>query len=411
MDAKKQGSLMEHQFVQKAKTLVDSYEKYGFMDNPNAPGLKTPMERAVMAQLLDNTTKFVSHQQFGRTFGIDEIIESLQETTTPIKTTAWSGATMIPVVLGFVRKMMPKIFGLELVNVQPMDRPSGRVFYIDRYRHNDGTDDGRLEARAGWSYRSWINDPGEATTIAKSVSLTFTSANVSSVSHKLKTELSAEFQMDVEAYFGMDAVAMASDAVTDEFAMELNEILLKELHHNVQTAVYYGAKPSGYTHEEWDRELVNCFVRADELAYEKNRTYTNWIVVGSEMSALLQRLNVWDSVPESERPVNNTNLTRIGTLNNRWKVYRAALPFPTDEAMMGYKGTDWSDGILFYLPYLPLSFYGREQNVTTLVDTLSWWTRYATYMPTNANNGLAKVVTDPATYLGTSYPAFSPWTS
>lgn len=402
------GTLLEHEFIKKARPLMDTYSKLGLLDNPHAPTLKTEMDRAVMAQVLESTKTRLSMNEFRVDRPAEEI---LKETTTPIKTTAWSGATMIPVVLGFVRKMMPKMIGLELVNVQPMDRPTGRVFYVDRKRHNDGTASGIVEARAGWSYRSWDMGPGEATTIAKSVELEFTSADVTASSHKLKTQLSAEFQQDVQAYFGLDGVAMASDVVTDEFAMELDEIILSELHHNVQTTVYHGAKPSGYTFEEWDRRLIDSLVRADEIAFEKNRTYTNWIVCGSEMSVRLQRLATWETVPESDRPVMNANLSRIGTLNSRWKVYRATLPFPTGEAMLGYKGTNWTDAIMYYLPYVPLEFYGVDKNVETMVDTLSWLSRYATYIPTNASNGLAKVAIDEQTYTGQSYPAFVEWSS
>lgn len=46
---------------------------------------------------------------------------------------------------------------VNLYAVQPLDRPVGRVFYIARNRDNNGTTDGQVEQRAGWSYRSWAN--------------------------------------------------------------------------------------------------------------------------------------------------------------------------------------------------------------------------------------------------------------
>jgi len=409
MDERYKGTLMEQEFIRKNYALIEEYDKLGFIDNPNAPSLKSDMDRAIMARVLENTKAQMCNDLWRQDVPATALFQQMQETTTPIKTTSWSGATMIPVVLGYVRKMMPKMIALELVQTQPLSMPSGRVFYIDRKRHNDGTTNGIIEARAGWSYRSWITDPGEATTIAKSVDLTFTSADVTATAHKLKAQLSAEFQMDLRAYLGMDAVALASDTVTDEFAMELDETILYQLHHNVGTTVYHGAKPSGYTYEEWDRRLLDSIVRADEIAYNKHRTRTNWMVVGSEMSVRLQRLATWETVPESDRPVVAAGLVRIGTLNSRWRVYEMPLPFPTGEAMLGYKGANWTDGVFFYLPYLPLEFYDKDRNVETLVDTLTWWTRYTTYMPTNASNGLTKVAIDEGTYTGQSYPAFTEW--
>jgi len=121
-----------------------------------------------------------------------EMFGDLAEATTPTTTTAWSGATNLPLVLGYIRKIMPKMMALNLVQVQPMTKPSGRVFTLNRIRHDDGTDAGTLEIRYGWSYRSWVDDPGEVTAITKSVKFEMTSADVSVKSRKLKAETGIE---------------------------------------------------------------------------------------------------------------------------------------------------------------------------------------------------------------------------
>lgn len=122
----------------------------------------------------------------------DKITEAAGTATT----SAWSGATVLPLVLGYARKIMPKMQALNLYAVQPLDRPSGRVFYIARNRDNNNTTDGQVENRAGWSYRSWADDPGEATAITKGVTFTMTSSDVTATSHKLLAQTSIEVEQD-----------------------------------------------------------------------------------------------------------------------------------------------------------------------------------------------------------------------
>jgi hypothetical protein len=130
--------------------------------------------------------------------------DKINEAAGAATTSAWSGATTLPLVLGYARKIMPKMIALNLYAVQPLDRPTGRVFFIARNRDNNGTTDGQVEQRAGWSYRSWANDPGEVTAITKGVSFTITSTDVTATSHKLLAQTSIEVEQDLRAYFGIN---------------------------------------------------------------------------------------------------------------------------------------------------------------------------------------------------------------
>lgn len=116
--------------------------------------------------------------------------EKIQEAASAATTSAWSAATTLPLILGYARKIMPKMQAINLYAVQPLDRPTGLVYYIARNRDTNGTTDGQVEQRAGWSYRSWANDPGEATTITNGVTFTITSSNVTATSHKLLAQTS-----------------------------------------------------------------------------------------------------------------------------------------------------------------------------------------------------------------------------
>jgi len=409
------GLLTEKDYTESKRQLVDAWDKTPFLREANdiAP-LQNDYDVAVMAQICENYKTLANDGQWRNLSPVDAIVASqrLFETSTPTKTTAWSGATNLPLVLGYVRKMMPKVLGLELIQVQALDRPSGRVFYLNRIRHDDGTDDTNVEIRTGWSYRSWIDDPGEATSIVKTVKMTLTSADVAAKSHKLKAETSIEFEQDLRAYHNMDGRAVLAEAATDEFAMELSERILWRLWNGYGTLVQYGANPdtTAYSANDWSSRMFEAYNRADGLAWNKNRTRTNWIVAGNEHQIQLGILNATEaSGSMGEWPVGDAMLQRLGTMNNRWRVYVAAEPWPENDALLGYVGSTWTDAIMFYLPYVPLMVAGTHFDPTKQVWTISWLARDCFYLPTNSTNGLALVRIATSSISGISYPAMAEW--
>lgn len=122
----------------------------------------------------------------------DMLGHSIDEAATVAQTTGYSAATLLPMVLAMVRKIMPRLNATQFYQVQSLDRPQGIVYYLKRNRENNGTTDGEVEARAGWSYRSWAMSPGEAQSIVKSASFTITSGTVSVSNYKLLAKTSFE---------------------------------------------------------------------------------------------------------------------------------------------------------------------------------------------------------------------------
>jgi len=410
------GLLTERDYIESKKELVDAWDKTPFLrEADDIVPLKGDYQAAVMAQIFENYKREANAGGWRNLSPVDAIVASqkLFEASTPTKTTAWSGATNLPLVLGYVRKMMPKVFGLELIQVQALDRPSGRVFYLNRIRHDDGTDDTNVEIRGGWSYRSWIDDPGEATDIVKTVKMTLTSDDVSATSHKLKAETSIEFEQDLRAYHNMDGRAVLAEAATDEFAMELSERILWRLWNggSASTLVQYGSNPdtTAYSANAWAARMLEAYNRADGIAFNKNRTRCNWAVVGNEHQIQLGILNATEAASNiGQWPVGDGMLQRLGTLNNRWRCYVSALPWPENDALLGYVGESWTDAIMFYLPYVPLMVAGTHFNPTDQTWTISWLARDCFYLPTNSTNGLAMVRVATA-ISGISYPALTEW--
>jgi len=90
-----------------AKGLVSKWERTGLLE-----GLKNETERAGMAQLLENQAR--------------QLVREASGTGTAEGSEEWAG-----VALPLVRRIFAEFAAKEFVSVQPMNLPSGLVFYLD----------------------------------------------------------------------------------------------------------------------------------------------------------------------------------------------------------------------------------------------------------------------------------------
>ena len=92
---------------EEAKGLVSKWEKTGLLE-----GITTDFERAGIATLLENQAK--------------QLVSEASATGTSANSEEWAG-----VALPLVRRIFSEIAAKEFVSVQPMNLPSGLVFYLD----------------------------------------------------------------------------------------------------------------------------------------------------------------------------------------------------------------------------------------------------------------------------------------
>ena len=309
---------------------------------------------------------------------------------------------------------MPRLIGIRfLAQIQPLTVPSARVFFLRRDRHDDGTDTGAVEQRAGWSYRSWIDDPGENTAIVKSLKLTLTSQNlVDPISRKFKVETTIEAEQDIRAFFGLDAVAIISDAGADELAAEIDEeVLHKMWATGTGPTVQYGSVPTSpvdFSNDPsgWADRLMEAIYRTDELIYSKKRVRVNRMVVGSEFAIFLKRLRQFRSEDtNSFFGDQRVGVVRVGTLDSQYEVLQMPLPWPTDTAMLSFQGSSPLEGTYIWLPYIPLMQYSMDMDPSTMRRTISWLRRDTDFTVDKGYIGLTKV--DETNITGLSYPSFT----
>ena len=95
------------QLMSQTRGLVTKWEKTGLLE-----GIKSDMEKSHMSILLENQAK--------------QLIDEATRTGTSANSEQWAG-----VALPLVRRVFAEIAAKEFVSVQPMNLPSGLVFYLD----------------------------------------------------------------------------------------------------------------------------------------------------------------------------------------------------------------------------------------------------------------------------------------
>ena len=101
--------------MQETRNLRDKWDKTGLLE-----GLENDTEKSNMAILLENQAK--------------QLIEEATSTGTSANSEQWAG-----VALPLVRRVFAEFAAKEFVSVQPMNLPSGLVFYLDfKYGSNQG---------------------------------------------------------------------------------------------------------------------------------------------------------------------------------------------------------------------------------------------------------------------------------
>ena len=106
--------------------LEKKWEKTGLLE-----GLNNEVERKGMAVLLENQAK--------------QLVTEASGTGTDTKSEEWAG-----VALPLVRRIFAEIAAKDFVSVQPMNLPSGLVFYLDfKYGNNQGVGDNSTNSSGG----------------------------------------------------------------------------------------------------------------------------------------------------------------------------------------------------------------------------------------------------------------------
>ncbi len=394
------------------------------LDESSAGSIKDAHRRRVTAVVLENTAKAISEQQ-----------AALNETI-PASSTA-NVSNYDPVLIGLIRRAVPKLIAFDLIGVQPMTMPTGLVFAVrSRYTSNTGAEALFNEADSGFSAGAagtavgtdpvsptsgltpWDTTPGQFTrpggvatsagedfggaTTLNEMTFTIEKQTVTAKERALKAGYTVELAQDLKAVHGLDAESELSNILSNEVIAEIN----REVVRNLYTVAVPGAQTNTATPGTFDLDVdangrwsVERFKGlmfqierdANRVAQTTRRGRGNIILCSADVASALAmagKLDIGGLGSSEALTVDDTGNTFVGVLNGKYKVYIDPYMANGDAnqfALVGYKGTSAFDAGMFYCPYVPLTMY-RAVDPNTFQPKIAFKTRYG--IAGNPLNGL-----------------------
>lgn len=277
--------------------------------------------------------------------------------------------------ISLVRRIFPRLIANDLVSVQPMSQPTGKIFYFDiNYspaQVGSPLAYNRVDIPANFASNNNPSVPGyaaaaEAATVPQ-LSLQIEEVDVSAITRKLSAKWSMESEQDLFAYHGLNAENELMTALGDEIAREIDRDIIAALfafagagnvtwHYTVpSTGPYSLIDPKAY-----NRTLMDAIVDANNLIFKQRYRNASWIVCGTTTAGRLEKLDEFRLFPAAD-PVGTIvyGPHLFGTISGRWTVYKdpwldvvgAGGGVGGGEVLLlGYKGTTPLDTGYVYAP-------------------------------------------------------------
>lgn len=297
-----------------------------------------------------------SDKGFHRRIGTEILLDNAkwQMETTPQA----SVAAAAPYIFPMVRRIFPKLIANELVSVQPMSRPDGKVFYLDFYRNaTPGTSGDRVDLSIDEDYAD--RDQTVSHDVAE-ITFKITSASVTAKQKALKAKWEIETQQDLKAYHGEDAENILMATAGDEIVRETDQEIILDIESNVgagnvnwvytvpTTGAYSTLDPKVYKETLYDA-ITDC----NNLIFKKVYRNATWLIADPDTCARMEKLEKFKLFEGADDMTQNIGVIRFGTLAQKYKVYKHPW-FTANKILMGYKGTSWIETGYVYAPYIPL---------------------------------------------------------
>jgi hypothetical protein len=215
---------------------------------------------------------------------------------------------------------------------------------------------------------TWNGDPGENHIVCSyeynmecnqdltEVNLVVESEEIAAKTRKLKAVWSFEAQQDLRSQHNLDAEAELTAVLAQEINLEIDREVLTDLRNNAGTiAVWDFNTALGDTIKEKYESLYVKVVEVSNVVHRKTlRGGCNWLVTSPEVASVFETATAGFAPAPSETFTSSLGIQYVGTINNRWRLYKDPL-FPQGQILMGYKGDSYMDSGYFYCPYVPLT--------------------------------------------------------
>lgn len=248
---------------------------------------------------------------------------------------------------------------------------------------------------------AWCSyDSLELETEMGEVSFQLDSVTVSVTERKLRATWSPELAQDVSAFHNIDAEAELTAILSEQIAAEIDREILRDIRKSAPWTARWdyngwqrlGTTSTVYTQKDWNQTLMTKINQISaQIQKATLRGGANWIIVSSEISAVLNDLEYFHVTDASaEADSYNMGIEKIGALQGRYTV--TVDPYaPHWSLIMGHHGTSLLDTGYIYAPYVPMALTPVVYNPENFAPVRGIMTRYAKKMINNKYFGSIKV--------------------
>jgi hypothetical protein len=371
------------------RLVADLPDKY---EGQSAPIGNTPSHltspRAACRMILQNTAR-LSEGQFngpaaarsllaleqGKTeLAQDILLQSVnQSLPTGATTVAGDGAPLSNyLIFPLIRRVFPQYILSEIAAIQPMDRPNGKIFWLDQYRTEDPSAglESRIDLNTSSSpFNTSYADNATEGLAARIIRMKLSSELVEAKTKKLGAAWSIEEMQDLRAYHGLDAAQELLGGVARELALEVNaEVLNDMILQATAGALTFGTTipASGFVNQpEWDAYIWNYIQKMDNIIFgQRNGAMTHLICGMDAALALAKSMRGTFSIGggangdgSMEGPYPGVTFFPIMTAPNgsRYRIMKtnfwASGTTNGSKVMCFRRGTEWNDTPYIYAPY------------------------------------------------------------
>lgn len=253
--------------------------------------------------------------------------------------------------------------------VQTFSVSSGGAFSFTAIGNpTDFVQAGTVNVTSGEITLTWNNNPGannlvlsyeanlECSQDLPEINLVIESEDITAKTRKLKAVWSYEAQQDLRSQHNLDAEAELTAVLAQEINLEIDREVLTDLRQNAGTVTAWDFNTSlGDTIKEKYESLYVKIVEISSVIHRKTlRGGANFIVTSPEVASIFETATAGFAPAPSETFTSSLGIQYVGTVNNRWRLYKDPL-FPSNQLLMGYKGDSYLDSGYFYCPYVPLT--------------------------------------------------------
>ena len=227
---------------------------------------------------------------------------------------------------------------------------------------------GSINLTSGVLTLTWTGDPGANSVVVSyeanlecnqdlpEINLVVESEDITAKTRKLKAVWSYEAQQDLRSQHNLDAEAELTAVLAQEINLEIDREVLQDLRANAGTVTAWDFNTSlGDTIKEKYESLYVKIVEISSVIHRKTlRGGANFIVTSPEVASIFETATAGFAPAPSETFTSSLGIQYVGTVNNRWRLYKDPL-FQSNQLLMGYKGDSYLDSGYFYCPYVPLT--------------------------------------------------------